>query len=161
MRFIANALSIIFLITSSVSCREDEVLPPMTSQNAGTFGCIIDGKVYSANRDDGEVRLQHVEAAGGHSISIYANKSRGYINLMVRDQNNPIIENKPYYFDDQQDISCTIDTKCGFDQSSIIGHITFSKIDYFEGIYSGVFEYSAFSPDCKRTLYITDGRFDL
>ncbi len=48
-------ITLIFVLFTCISCTEDPsidptIMPPATTEGAGTFGCLIDGWVYTAGR---------------------------------------------------------------------------------------------------------------
>jgi hypothetical protein len=163
MRFIANTLSIILLITFFDACNDDnQPLPPITSTGAGTFGCIIDGKVYVPYGYYSDPMVQTT----ADMIVVYGGMEDVNFTLAVHDTTDQIVEHKPYRFEDQKGIYCKYHTwqgksDCMYDEFPVSGYITFTKIDYEKHIISGVFEFTAFSSTCNRTVTITDGRFDL
>jgi hypothetical protein len=163
MRFIANVLSIILLITFFDACNDDnQPLPPITSTGAGTFGCLIDGKVYVPYGYHSNPMVQTT----ADMIVVSGSMEDVNFTLKVRDTTDEIVEHKPYRFEDQKEIYCKYHTwqsnsNCRYDELPVSGYITFTKIDYEKHIISGVFEFTAFSPYCNAMKEITEGRFDL
>jgi hypothetical protein len=161
MRFIANAILIIFLITFIDGCKDDDpTLPPITSTGAGTFGCLIDGKVFVPRES-----LPWVDVTSD-MIVVYKSQNGASFILKVRDLNNPIVANHTYYFKGEKDISCMYSTwsdnsSCHYEDVPVSGSITFSKINYESHVISGTFEFTAFSSDCNKSVTITEGRFDI
>jgi|GEM_PF-2930066 len=163
MRILANILLLFYLTSFALSCKDDDtpILPPATSVGAGTFGCRIDGQVYIPQGAYSEPLVQpdrKMIVVSGSSFDVH-------FVLVARDTIDAIVENRSYYFN-QQNITCEYHSlkdkdDCDYRDTPVSGFIKFSKIDFVSNIFSGVFEFSAFSTDCNRAVNITEGRFDI
>jgi hypothetical protein len=163
MRILANTLLLLYLTTFVLSCKDDDslTLPPATAIGAGTFGCLIDGTVYVPQGAYSEPLVQPARkmiVVSGGSINV------NFV-LVVRDTTDVIVENKSYYFN-QETITCAYHSlndknDCDYRDTPVSGYIKFSKIDFPNNIFSGVFEFSAYSTLCSKSANITEGRFDI
>ena len=163
-RIISNTLLLVFLVTSLLSCKDDDelTLPPVTITGAGTFGCIVDGKIYVPQGVDSEPLVD----ASFEMIVVSGGQSDVNLQLIVRDTlHHPILVNQPYYFN-QKDVTCIYHlsnkaSNCDYRDTPVTGYIKFARIDFEKHIISGVFEFSAYSPKCDKVINVTDGRFDI
>src|SRR5689334_4796783 len=126
MRFIANAVSIIFLITFIGACKDDDpTLPPITSSGANTFGCLVDGKVVVPIGS-----LPWVDP-GSNLMVVYADTPDASFALIVRDTTQAIVANQAYYFKEGKNTRFWYSTMAGktcvYEDPPISGSITFSK----------------------------------
>ena len=163
MRILANTLLLFYLTTFLLCCKDDDTLtlPAATSIGAGTFGCLIDGKVYVPQGAYSEPLLQPARTmivVSGGSINVH-------FVLVVRDTTDVIVANRSYYFN-QETITCAYHSlidkdDCDYRDTPVSGYIKFSKIDFESNIFSGVFEFTAYSTHCNKTTNITEGRFDM
>ena len=159
MRVITNFVVFAFLIALS-SCKEHDIpLPPISSTGADTFGCLVNGKVFSVRGVYGETRRDVTP----DMVVIYASRGRVAFQLKVRDVDNPIVADKKYFLSaDQNDISCSYanlnDSNCDYFDIPTSGYIMFTKV---HPVYSGVFEFTVYSNYCKMLVSVTEGRFDL
>lgn len=162
-RIVATALCVSLLVTCSISCKDDPddwTLPPATSNGAGTFGCLIDGKVYIPY---GEVPWVD---PGVYMTVVYASSEGHSFALMVRDKKDGIVENKRYYFEGGEDVKLSYTTispaaYCFYEDPPVTGSIMFSRVDFEAHVISGTFEFTAYSDGCNKSVTVTEGRFDL
>ncbi len=179
MKKILLALAIPILL---IACKKEkpltelEKLPPATQTGANTFGCLVNGKAWVAQRNDCSIICDpsfkmYYDGSGGGSISLLA--------LMINSTNNIdqeiiisfdssnykqifVFDNTPHvkfaYTDYNSNSTCgdlhSIDSGI-----NAIGNIKFQKYDLTSGIISGTFEFTLTKPGCPM-ISITDGRFD-
>lgn len=155
-----------FLISDS-----EPELPPVTTEGAGTFGCLVNDKLFLPDAPLGFgngvfAELQAFPDTLG--ISIYATNSTTKQTLVMFFYGNPTLEvGKVYdltrpkfsvnYIDYSGDMSCRY-------QSIISGNVMLLKVDIANPermIVSGTFDFVESSMDCQDTITVTDGRFDI
>jgi hypothetical protein len=135
-------------------------LPPETQNGAETFGCLINGKVFTAN----EVRKDY---DGGIMVG-GTNKD----NLSVVFSIDNLNKTGTYYYT-RNNLGCFTLNGCryGLQGTPLSGKVEITKFERGEDkannlrwlIVSGRFEgvITSGSPNCKDTLRITQGRFDV
>jgi hypothetical protein len=152
---------------------ELEKLPPITQTGANTFGCLVNGKAWVAQRNDCSVFCDAsfkilYDGINGGNLSIKA---------LLIDQSSGINQGISLGFD-----STNFKTKFIYNQSTsqsigftfinnyvytrswdslvtCTGLINLTKYDLQNGIVSGTFEFSLAKPN-SETILVTDGRFD-
>ena len=153
-------------------------LPPATQTGANTFGCLVNGKAWVAQRNDCSIFCSP-------SFKIYYDGSNGgYLGIeaLIIDIKNNIDERFDIVFDSSNlklihpiRISNPLTTSsfknfigvsnCSkyehYSDSSVIhiGNVIMTRYDLPNGIFSGTFEFTLTKPGCE-TLNVTDGRFD-
>lgn len=158
----ASVLSLIVLLMFGIACKDDgePTLPKITIVGAGTFGCRIDGAIYVPKGSHSGARVQ----TSTTMINVLASGDMGNFSIEVRDSVNIFFEDTPYYFTtEEKGTNCRYNdgATCRYDVSPVSGYIKFSKIDFTRNVIAGVFEFTAFSPECNKIIHITEGRFDL
>jgi hypothetical protein len=102
MRIITVVSSVVILLASAVSCKDDDpTLPPITAIGAGTFGCRVNRQVYVPQ---GAYSAPLVQPAS-KMIVVSGGSMNVFFALVVRDTTAVIVENHAYYFN-QQNITC-------------------------------------------------------
>jgi hypothetical protein len=167
-------------LLTSASCKKtstQQQLPPETHEGKFTFGCKVDGKIYTASGKDGLLTSQYV------SYGLISSDSSIYIS--ARNTNNPnfgltmkihylgqidsyIMKTYPYEgkFSDNSNGSIpgssnTFTTTDNYNGSINIKYFNGSYSPYKEGtILSGTFEMEAINGEGK-VIHITEGRFDI
>ena len=172
--------TILFLFTVAFyNCENNdpqEQLPPITQTGANTFGAIVDGQVFIPKDKTGYYapgggRPRGLSILGGnHSFVLQAkNYEDIYIYIYIPTeipeeilytfQNSPGVEyslNSPNY---AHIYSIVNDNKYLSFSSS--GSITFTHVNYNEGIYSGVFSVKLKNENDENDIIeILEGRFD-
>ena len=178
-----NPLLLLLLLPLFIQlkCKKDkqaseEKLPPVTQTGAGTFGCLLNGKVWlpagllletkiARNYDPGfrggsfsiqairklynsnNERISHTVVSIGSS---YVDKP-GIYSLMRRDTSGSSFTN--------HDNGCEYFPWRNEGASIIAGEMNIIKLDLNIGIISGTFFYTLVKPNCD-TIKVTDGRFD-
>jgi hypothetical protein len=171
-----------FLLAASLfllaaSCKKDDPLntnklPPATTSGKNTFGCKVNGEVWIA----------HIEG-GVFDFPIYAIHDTGWPGC---DQLLVVGKRK---YDEQADISqqVSVELRCPklgenqllFNKGAFLDFricnqgyryaldtlspctVFITRLDSINFIASGTFEFTAINDDCKDTLRITEGRFDV
>ena len=173
---------IIFLLSSFflfISCKKNELkaLPEPTQVGARTFGCLIDGTAWVANGSGGFNGDKPVE--GGyqdnyndpkqiHNFWITASNRDGTtMDIYVR--NVYKIGEYPLSFDTYTrptvlfpENYIIFNSKDGsyITTSQYTGKIIITKADTAISLISGTFEFTAFNRVSKKTIIVTNGRFD-
>lgn len=173
-------LFIIAIITLSASCKKistQEQLPPETHVGAFTFGCKVDGKIYTAIGKDGLLTDQHVLYNFSSIDSL--------IYISARNTTNPnfsfdltihysdtlgtyLMKTYPYEGVFNDDSNGTIP---GTSNTFTTSNTYFGKVNikYFNGkfnppmfatVLAGTFEMDAINGEGK-VIHITEGRFDI
>lgn len=142
-------------------------LPPATQTGAGTFGCLVNGRVYTPQGNVGKTNFAVLYEPGpnGDNLNIITYRiDGGYqgINLycgLITTQKRvfviglPMGEGQASYFGPTGDY---------IDSSSLIyrrGQIAITRLDEQAGILAGTFEFTSVNTK-GDTLKVTQGRFD-
>jgi hypothetical protein len=179
--------SIPFLFASilffAASCKKDDPLntdklPPATTSGKNTFGCKVNGEVWIA----------HIEGGGIFDDPIYAKHYLAVNHPILGDCDQLLVVGKRKY-DEQADISqqVSVELRCPklgenqllFNKGAFLDFricnqgyryaldtlspctVFITRLDSINFIASGTFEFTAINDDCKDTLRITEGRFDV
>ncbi len=168
------------IILTAPNCKKTntkEQLPPETQEGKFTFGCKVDGKIYTASGMGGLLSNQHI------SYNLITSDSSIYIS--ARNTNNPnfsfdltihylgtlgtyLMKTYPYegIFSDYSNGTIPGALNIFTTADSYIGKVT---IKYFNGSYkpynkgtimAGTFEMDAVNGNGK-IIHITEGRFDV
>jgi len=184
MKKIFINMSLISFLLLASSCTKNgkillkpgtEVLPPITQTGAGTFGCLINGKVWLPGGPGTTLDAQYSRG----SLSLYALKDSGPENSKGINQifqslsmsYEPIYKLGTYYFKYFPPLQglgagfMDYASNCNYqanDQDSLQTYITVTKLDSIHRIVSGTFNFLFIpsGPGCD-TLKITQGRFDM
>ena len=172
---IATVLLLSTMLTAS-SCKKDkspateEQLPPETQTGAFTFGCKVDGKIYTASGKGGLLSNQHVNYSyfsdSSISISIGNTESKFNVRIVFKYLGNLGIyelksaPNKGEFYDNSNG------TIPGSSNTYTTDNINNGNINikYFTAsvgsILAGTFEMNAINGNGK-IIRITEGRFDI
>ncbi len=166
-------------LTQCSKCKNDPApadpasqLPPATQTGANTFGCLVNGQVWTPSGNTGVSNfgvLYEPRPMGANlNIQTYRiNKDgRQYINLScgpvtsarTYSLNIPVTQGTASYTDTARP------TQCGSYDSNTPpayreGRMTITRLDANAGIIAGTFDVTFAQPGCD-TLKITQGRFD-
>lgn len=170
------------IILTAPNCKKTntkEQLPPETQEGKFTFGCKVDGKIYTASGKGGLLSSEHVSYSmvrADSSINIFAEstsdqKNKFSIDFTIKYGGSLgiyLMKTYPYqgmfYDDSNGTIPGSSNTFTTTD--SYIGKI---NIKYFNGqfnppvlatVLSGTFEMDAVNGNGK-VIHITEGRFDI
>ncbi len=162
--------SLSFITSCDVFDKEPE-LPPITTEGKGTFGCLVNGKLFLPNAPLGYgsgvyAELQTYPDTLG--ISIYVSNSATKQTLVIFIYDTPTLEVGKVYnlthakfsvdYIEYSDMS-----SCRY-QTIIDGSLTLLKLDIANPermIAAGTFEFEESSIDCQDTIIVTSGRFDI
>lgn len=172
----------LFLLLGS-SCKKDKLvneidkLPPASQTGANTFGCLVNGKAWIAERNDCSIicdpsfKIFYDGSNGGYigiralKINIKDNTDEE-INLVFDSSNYKTVHNLTIFnhlitarFVNYSSINCN-NYQHSADSTVIhIGQIVLTRYDLTNGILSGTFNFSITKPGCP-TIVVIDGRFD-
>lgn len=162
MKFVSFLLLLSILAFST--CRDEDELPAITMEGKNTFGCLVNGKLWLREGRFGQSGT-HADlqlASDTIGINLYASNANSSFIISIYDV--PSLQtNKPYDLATGKYYTSYVSWLSGTcDYDSIkSGSVTLSKFDRTNNIISGIFEFTAYSPDCKETISVTDGRFDI
>ena len=172
-------LTLLCLSTIVAGCKKDkktEQLPPATQTGANTFGCLINGKVYTPkgfklNKPNFEMIVDPGFNDGNLDIRVYRleNERETYLSL-----GSDSIKNVGFYpIDTNAGFSFFVNTKNSASRicltrhpdgnaSGKTGFIKITRYDLNNRIISGEFEFEFTNTDCGlgNPIKITQGRFD-
>ena len=183
--YIIVLLTIFASTLLAASCKKTETvltdlqkLPPATQTGANTFGCLVNGKAWVAQRNDCNVFCDP-------SFKVYyENSYGGFISLNAKkiDIQNNIDEEFGIAFDSSNfklihpirvfnnytvgtfrnySSSSSCNTYVRYFDSTVthFGSVNLTKYDLANRIISGTFEFTLTKPGCE-TISVTEGRFD-
>ena len=162
---ILSGLLIAYALNSCSLFSEPEPteLPPETQTGANTFGCLINGKVFTVSYGNLWKDYAGVLGMGGE------NKDDLSINLGM----DNVAAIGTYYYTRKANLSYSKLRGCsyGYDDIPISGKVEITKFERGEDkannlkwlVVSGKFEgvITSRNSDCKDTIRITQGRFDV
>ncbi len=185
MKQIKLLLCVIACTNIFAACKKDKTeptelskLPAATQTGANTFGCLVNGKAWVAQRNDCSIFCSP-------SFKIYYDGGYGgfiSITALKIDMGNNINEEFGIAFDSTNfklkhtiaisnsftvatfrnySISNNCNTYVHYLDSTVThsGKIILTKYDLQNGIFSGTFEFTLIKPGCE-TITVTEGRFD-
>ncbi len=177
--FVKGIVLLLSTILIATSCKKDnppqEQLPPETHTGAYTFGCKVDGKIYTASGKGGLLSNQFVNYSFYSDTSIYISvgntvskfnldltiKYTGVLGLhytslypyegIFKDNSNGTIPGNSNTYNTNNSLRATVNIK----------YFNGSIIPLYSGaILSGTFEMDAINGNGK-VIHITEGRFDI
>ncbi len=171
-----SVLTGILFFTSLPSCsRNDKVdpipqLPPITLEGKNTFGCKVNGEVWLPYKPLGDVFT-------GPLLSYYYNDKRGlYIGAQANRishyewmQVNAICPDTGTFqiiINSTENIVFTTNKSGTYynyelSDSNSFNLIRILKLDTLKFVIAGTFQFTAYDPIKKDSVYITEGRFDI
>jgi hypothetical protein len=180
MKYIIIAITTLLL--TSASCKKnktEEQLPPETHEGKFTFGCKVDGKIYTASGKGGILGFDHVSynmRPSDSSIFIFAGstsntKNKFSVSFTIKYTGGTGIytmKTYPYQgtFIDESNGNIPGGPNTFTTSENFIGSV---NIKYFDGkfnplyiatVLAGTFEINAVNADGK-VIHITEGRFDI
>jgi len=172
-------LILLFSIFLFSTCKKNELdaLPPATQIGNYTFGCLINGVAWVPNGSGGFSPDKAVEGGyqydyndpkqrhnvwittvrkDGSSMDIYLHNvfKEGEYLLNFDTAVRPTIlfpENYIYYYDRNSNYITT---------SRYTGKVIVTRADTMHSILSGTFEFTGYDANTKKTISVTNGRFD-
>lgn len=161
---------VIAILTALSSCQlfeNEPELPPITTEGKGTFGCLVNGNVWTplSSYSQGGVFVDLQNSANTVGVNIYADNYKDNNGITISIFDDPtLIVGQQYDLTDINffaQYSWHNDLKvCSYD-SILAGSITLSRFDMVSKVISGTFEFKAYSEGCEDSIVITKGRFDL
>ena len=177
-------------ILLNINCKKQNIctdpvcqLPPATQTGANTFGCLVDGKPWTANTSDA-FSLEKL-SVGSRIVNedtffiIRANRRHeregidSDINLFIQGGN----EQGVFPLKDNEAIGPRLSTPVGsvgvyqisknysyptYETDSVhTGQVTITKYDIPNKIASGTFYFTAQNKENDSVVHVTDGRFDV
>ena len=149
-----------------------EVLPPITTTGANTFGCYVDGKLWLPF--GGVTYPDLVGTYGSGHIYIYADRNhinevnstftieinkgvyaKGMYNLSFK---NSLEGNSWYAYYIYNGLP---DSNRYFVDTVNTGTLNLLRLDTISFIMSGTFQFNGYNKYLNKTVKITDGRFDI
>ncbi|MEI6509304.1 MAG: DUF6252 family protein, partial [Bacteroidota bacterium] len=129
------------------------------TNGAGTFGCRVNGKVWLPQ--SGRYPGVSADLIGNQiQISGYNTNSDEWIGITI----NPVSDTCYYKFPKYDLIKASglyLNNKDFITDSLKKGYIHYLRVDYNQGVFSGIFEFDTYSTNKNDTIHITDGRFDI
>ncbi len=177
-------IAITILLLTIPSCKKTNIedqLPPETHEGNFTFGCKVDGKIYTASGKDGGIGLfgprTHVNyylnasdsviIISAENFSANPNFSFDLTIHFLRTNETCLMKAYPYngifnnHISDIKDSSGIFSTTNKYTGSMTINYFDGSYIPYNHGtILAGTFEMDAVNTNGK-VIHITEGRFDI
>ncbi|RTQ50656.1 hypothetical protein EJV47_08460 [Hymenobacter gummosus] len=163
------------LLTQCSRCKDDpqpkteeEKLPPATQEGKNTFGCLLNGQVWTASPPAFSPTLtaQYYGAFGREELTIRASNYRPAFDQTVYFRlrgigstgRYPILGGQPRYVEwRSRDMQCAFyDTLT----STQVGVVDITRLDRVQRVVSGRFAFTLRRAGCPD-VQATDGRFDL
>ena len=169
-------LLLLFSTTLFTACKKDkgeDQLPPATQTGANTFGCLINGEIYTPqgfeqNHPNFDMVVDPTFENGNFGFSTFNKNKKLRLNLGTNSIKNTGIlyiqdTSKPLHIGVYNDNS-----NCYFSPGTInyydyysVGNLTITRYDLTNGIFSGTFEFILYDPATScDTIKVTQGRFD-
>jgi hypothetical protein len=162
-------LLFVFFIIINIHCKKDDpVLPAITNNGADTFGCKIDGEIFTPKGS----------FFGPEIISTTYSPNGNALQINVRNKNKAVLKTVNIYIDGLEikagttyKISNVGTTNAAsayysldldeYDVTApLTGELAISKFDIAGHVVSGTFNFEAVNAEGKK-VRVTDGRFDL
>jgi len=153
---------------------DEEQLPPITQTGANTFGCLINGKIYTPkgfeqNKPNFRVIVDPGFNDGSLGIITFNKDDNHTSNVSFGSDSIRQIGNYPVYLNSRSSFNYSQEVNgnqvcltIGKHTSSASGFISITRYDLTNRIISGEFEFHFSNPDCGigEPIHITQGRFD-
>ena len=146
---------------------ELEKLPPITSEGANTFGCLVNGEAWTpkgyifpeANFD------VYFSELGSHRlfIDMYRKENSDSLTEFMTMGLSMVGNTTTIDFTKNRNVTLTQFSPCIQHRKVLEENFNISKLDTISKIISGTFDFVVTVEDgesCQDTMYITDGRFD-
>jgi len=175
MKTVIYLILLSFVLTVSSCSKKDncdnpaDCLPPETQTGAGTFGCLINGKVFETGGSQlsGPTQQAYYKILNGYFYFGLKGSNKNTNQLIAIFGNKIILKEKETY-------SLEKEGEISFNANYILngglliyktsgihkGEIKFSKFDEINGIASGTFWFDAISVE-GEIVEIREGRFDM
>jgi hypothetical protein len=166
-----------FVLFLFCTCKKNEVdaLPPLTMEGKNTFGCLIDGKAYVPNGGSGYNADKAVDG-GYQDITWKDIKNCVWVQTNNKDGSGMSIWLRnverlgDFSLNEDANLTALLPRNYGLYYSSnssyitttkYIGKVNIVRADTVNKVISGTFEFTAYNPATKKTISITNGRFDV
>jgi hypothetical protein len=168
-----------FVLLLFCTCKKNEVdaLPPLTMEGKNTFGCLIDGKAYVPNGGSGYNADKAVEG-GYQAIEWKDIKNCIWIRTNNKDGSGMDIwlcnveRTGEYSMDYNTGVSPAVIlpynyglyyNRRNFFVTDVqhIGKVMITRADTVTGVVAGTFEFTAYDSTARKTISVTNGRFDV
>lgn len=147
------------------SCKEEDALPEITMEGKGTFGCLVNGKLWLPEGGGLGQGAAIADRSTYGFLSIGANNNNSGIRLTLKDSTG-IKANSLYVFTNQPNYYGKYSIKinnsyCDYRYQNLVsGKLLITKLQ--SGVVSGTFEFTTYNPACgSDSIKVTEGRFDL
>ena len=166
-------------LTQCSKCKDDvppnDELPAATQEGKNTFGCLVNGQVWTSDGRTGltpnlVVAYESDPVRGGNiNISAYRYTGGGNNRQDIKLYAGPVFQNRTFrlnssaiegagsFFDDTRPRPCN--ELLYYDASYLKGSLTLTRLDERAGVIAGTFEFTITKPGCD-TVRVTNGRFD-
>ena len=148
------------------TCRDEDELPPITTEGKNTFGCVVNGKLWLPEQSlgQGATHAEIYKRPDTLAVNIYSSNQGQSIFMSIIDFPDLRV-NETYYFTNEkccglQFLNFENSASCSYEVPQS-GHIKLLKWDPDKNILAGTFEFKAYSDECEDTVVITEGRFDI
>ena len=157
--------ALLLTVLCSLQCRKSvnelDKLPPLTQEGKGTFGCLVNGKAWVPEGNEGAYpNFRIIVDPTSLDIRVYTYKNQVMSEILigctdfsgvgVYDFNNPTKQSLGY-----------LENNCQILRNDTAFRYGSLKITRFDSeIISGTFECILFRPNCRDTIRFTNGRFD-
>lgn len=167
LSLLSAAFSIILCPLLYSACNEDDNdLPPITMEGKNTFGCLVNGNIWTPSGRLGQPGLiAQMPSSNWVWIGADNNDNNTGISLNLSDSGS--IQAKTYILKNDTSFYSEYNTRigsiiCFYKYNHVLsGQITLTKLDVTRRIISGTFEFTSYNPDCDDTIKVTNGRFDV
>jgi hypothetical protein len=175
-----KTLCFCFILLLFCTCKKNEVdaLPPLTMEGKNTFGCLIDGKAYVPNGGSGYNADKAVDGGYQGELTWKDIKNCVWIQTNNKDgsgmdiwlRNVERIGDYPLNFDTGVSPAVILPKNYGYyygknynyiTTTQYTGKVNIVRADTINKVVSGTFEFTGYDSNTKRTISITDGRFDI
>jgi hypothetical protein len=167
-----NSRTIIFVvaivvITQFISCKDnDDSLPPLTTSGKGTFGCLINGKLWvpsgSYSGTHADMDYTSIDTV---RVDIYGYSGQPIRQIAMTVFDTPaIVVNKDYHLNEKGifAIYTNVSNSISCEQKQVTdGYVRFSKFEPSSNVISGIFQFTVSGNSCNGQVNVTQGRFDI
>ncbi|MBN4071475.1 hypothetical protein JYT72_03075 [Crocinitomix catalasitica] len=157
------------LISVLASCDKNKPkeLPPITETGANTFGCYLDGQVFTPKGNLATPGLESTFYSSNNGLWIAAINKTDFgstIVIYVRigdGLDSPGVYQNIYGTSSPDYIDYGLAEGNYYIDSMTTHFVEITKLDLEQNLVSGRFEFSVVNPVSNDTIRITDGRFDI
>lgn len=158
----------VYLLCSSFSCSKDK-LTKATQEGANTFSCKVDGKVFLPSKEG-------TSWSGAKPLLVSNSSFNGFTLMGVifstsLEPTQYVLIRLPYLTKPNNytlNTSAYGEYKINYGggptyltNSTYTGKVNVTRCDTVNQIYSGTFSFTAIDDNTKKTVSVTDGRFDV